>query len=128
MTFSWPRHLHDVEGADHIAIEIGPGVLERVAHTGLRREMDDHLGREVFGDARQQGLVLQQALGCREMRMLQQHLVATPLQADVVVVRHPVVAMDLEALGQQQLRQMIADEARRPGDEHAAHAQRPTAS
>ena len=40
------RGLHHVEGADHIAVDIGARVFEAVAHPGLGGEMHDHIRRE----------------------------------------------------------------------------------
>ena len=42
--------LHDVEGPDHVDLDVGPGVLERVPDTGLGREVDDHVGPKLVGD------------------------------------------------------------------------------
>ena len=63
-------------------------------------------------------LVLQQGFRHREIRVLQQHGVTALLQPDVVVVRHAVIAVDAEALSQEQLRQVIADEAGSPRDQY----------
>uniref|UniRef100_A4WZQ2 Uncharacterized protein n=1 Tax=Cereibacter sphaeroides (strain ATCC 17025 / ATH 2.4.3) TaxID=349102 RepID=A4WZQ2_CERS5 len=77
--------------------------------------MDDHLGGELIGHPVEQRLVLEQAFRGREVRVLQQHRMAPPLEGHVVIVGHPVVAMDAEALGQQP-REMEADEAGGAGD------------
>ena len=116
-----PGQFHDVEGADDIAVQIGAGVLQRIAHPGLRGEMDDHLRLKVIRHPVEQGRILQLPFGGREIRMVQQHLVAALFEPDVVIVRHPVIALHQKPLGQQQLRQMITDEPGGSRDQHSAH-------
>ena len=118
------RGLHHVERADHVGIEIGARVLEAVAHPGLRREVDDHVGRERVRDPVEQRLILQHPLGGGEIRVLQQHLMPALLQADIVIIRHPVIAVNGEPLGQQQLGQVEPDEPGGAGDQDTH--QRPT--
>ena len=42
--------LHHVEGADHVAFDIGAGVFQRVANARLGREMHDDVGGEIVSD------------------------------------------------------------------------------
>ena len=110
------RGLHHVEGADHVAVEIGARVFKAVAHPGLGREMHDHIGREVVRDRVQQLLILQHAFGHRKIRILQQHRVAALFQRDVIVIRHAVIAVHHEAFGQQEFREVKSDEPGGSGD------------
>ena len=111
--------LHHVEGADDVAVEIGARVFEGIAHAGLGCEMDDDVRLELFGDGPEQGLILEKALRRREPLVLKEHLVAALLQGDVVIIRHPVVAMNAQALCKQEPCEMEADEAGGAGDEDA---------
>ena len=52
---------------------------------------------------------------------------AAALQADVVIVRHAVVAMHFDALLEEETGEVEADKARRSGDEDARHADMPFA-
>jgi len=102
--------FHHVEGADEVRVDIGARVLQRVTHPRLRGQVDDHIG--LFGQS--EGVkaleILQHSLGAGEVRVLQQHLVPSLLDAHVVVIGHPVIADDAETLLQQKLREMEADE------------------
>jgi hypothetical protein len=83
-------------------------------------------GAKSFRGALQGGVVLEHRLGRGEALVLAQERVAPALQRDVVIVGHPVIAVDRPALLQKQLGQVKADEAGGPGDEGAPHL--PTAS
>src|SRR5690606_2830525 len=53
--------------------------------------------------------------------ILQQDRVPAPLQLYIVIIGHAVIAVDLKTLGQQQPRQMKANEASCSGDEYFLH-------
>ena len=57
----------------------------------------------------------------REVRGLQQHLVAATLQRDIVVICHAVIAYNAKSLGQKVAGQVVANEAGRAGDKNRAH-------
>jgi hypothetical protein len=75
--------------------------------------MHDDIWLEAVCNTMKKSLILEHALGRLEMRALQQHLVTPPLKADVVVVRHPIVAMNPETFRKQQSRKVEADETGR---------------
>ena len=112
------RNLHDVECADHIGIEIGAGVLQAVSHTGLCCEVDDHIGRKFIGDTVEECLIFQHPLGRGEVRVLQQHLVPPLLKGDIVIISHPVIAVDDKSFGQKQLGKVEPDEPGSPSDQN----------
>ena len=114
-------NLHHVEGADDVAVDIFARGFKGIAHPGLCREVDDHLGFKGVGHAVQRIAVLQLRLDGGEVRVLQQDLVAALFQADVVIVRHAVKALHPKAFVQQQPRQMKADEPCCAGNQNLAH-------
>src|SRR5258707_9356504 len=109
--------FEDVTEADEVRIDVGLGILERVAHARLRREMDHRIEllareerahRRAIGDVAAYELELSLAREAREPRLL---------QANVVVIVQVVEAGDaLAALGEPQ-GQGGADEASRAGDQ-----------
>src|SRR3546814_4724962 len=87
--------------------------------------MHDDLGRKRIDRPIEGRAILQHRLDRPKTGVLEEILVAPALELGVVIVGHPIVADDLEAFVQKMLRQMIADEARRPGNEDlATHARR----
>ncbi len=48
-----PRHLHDVERPYDVAVDVGARILDRVTHTRLGGEMNDHVRPERLGDGDQ---------------------------------------------------------------------------
>ena len=50
---SRPRELEQVAVPDEVRLDIGRGVLEAVAHPGLRPEVDDVVEVIVFGESRE---------------------------------------------------------------------------
>ena len=116
------RHLHHIETAGKIRLDIRARVFEAVAHPGLRGEVDDHVGREFTGHAGQHWHVLQHGLGRRKTRRLQQDRMSLPLQRHVVVGRHPVETVHPVARRQKLPCQVKADESGTSGDEDLLHA------
>jgi hypothetical protein len=114
-----PRGLHNVEGADDIGIEIGARILEAVAHAGLGGQMHDLVGDKGVDRRIECRLILEPRLGRRELRVPVQHVVAAALERHVVIIGHPVIAVHDHALVEQQLREVISDEAGGAGDEDA---------
>jgi len=115
------RAFHHVEGADQVRLNIGARVFEAVSHPRLRGEVDDHVGP--FRQCqRVQGVeIFEHGFGRAEMRVLQQHLVTPLLDPHIVIIGHPVKADHAETFIEQQLREVIADEPGRSGDENGAH-------
>src|SRR6185437_15167541 len=114
--------------AHDVAVDIGVRVLQRVAHAGLCREMDDPryvaITCEHFGDTVAVGDV---DLVKDEIRIALEPFETSLLQPDAVVLVQIVDANDrLAPLGEAAC-DMKADEARGPGDENAhltRHAQK----
>ena len=96
-----PRSLHDVEGADHVRVEIGARILQAVAHARLRGEVDDGVGGKGVDRGVQSFAVLQHRLDRREARFLGQDGMASLFDADIVIVGHAVIAADGEPFCQQ---------------------------
>lgn len=88
--------------------------------------MHDHAGRAGVDGGGKRVHILEPGLGSREAVALAQDLVAALFERHVVVVRHPVEAVDLEPFIEQQRREVKADESGGSGDEDAFH--RPTAT
>lgn len=111
------RAFHHVERADEIGVGVGARVLKTVSHTGLPCEMDDDIGLLRHRQLVQFVEIFEHPDMCREMPVLQQHLVPLFFQAHIVVVGHAVVADDGKTLVKEKLRQVKADKAGRTGYE-----------
>lgn len=109
------RGFHYIERADHIGIKIGARVFKAVPDPGLCSEVDNHIGSEFIRDTIEQRLIFNHAFSGCEVRVLQQHLVATLLEGDIVVVGHPVIPANMDPFIQQQLGKMEANKSRRSG-------------
>ena len=111
-----PRRLDNVERPFDIGREIAARRFEAVAHARLRGEMDDGVGAE-FGDVlRQPRGIFQHEFGKAETGVLHQAREAPALQADVVIIRHPVHAPDGDPFVQQEPGEVVADEPGRAAD------------
>ena len=119
--FEPPRRLHHVEGPDHIAVEIGARVFQAVSHARLRGQMHDLVGFPLAGKAAQRLHIFQHRFARLEVLVRLEQFVPTPLEIDVVIVSHPIVAEHDKALRKQRLRQMVADKSGAPGDEYGLH-------
>ncbi|EAP78952.1 hypothetical protein NAS141_04303 [Sulfitobacter sp. NAS-14.1] len=82
--------------------------------------MDDDVRFEFVGEFIEFGLIFEHTLGGRETRVLQQHRMTSLLKSDIIVIRHPVIAMYPESFGQKELGQMKTDETGSSGDEYFA--------
>ena len=120
-----PRHLHHVEGADQVGVDIDPGVVDGVAHPGLGGEMDDDLGARRGAGRREAAHVLEPADRRGEAGEAGKLGVARLFQRDVVIVGKSVIARDRPALLEQEPAEVIADEPGRAGDERAPHGPAP---
>ena len=109
--------FHDIQRTHDIAVDIGAWIFERIAHPGLRREMNDHIGPESVRGIPYRVRVFQHGFGRGEGIAFGEHLMATTFELYVVVIRHPVIAVNEEAFRDQRLGKMKADEASRSGDE-----------
>ena len=122
--------FEDVEEADQIALRVGVRIDQRIAHAGLRREVDDALetvGGKQRREARRIGQVefLEAESGARAVWGLRgQRVEPRPLEPRVVIVVEIVDAGDFVAAREQALRNVHADEPGGAGDENF-HARRP---
>ena len=97
-------------------------MVDRVAHAGLRRQVQHPLGLELVKAAAQQRAVGQVAVDEAEPVARVQARQARLFQRRVVVAVEVVVADDLVAVGQQPLGGVVTDEAGGTGDENARQA------
>jgi hypothetical protein len=111
--------LQDVHEADDVALDVGVWILQRVAHAGLRGEVDHPLRPEVGEGRVERGAVLQRRAQEREPGQWCQPRQPRFLQPRVVVVVEVVVAEHLVAARQQALAEFRTDEAGGAGDEDA---------
>ena len=51
--------LEQFEGTDQVALEIAARIVDRIAHPGLRCEMDNHIRGEFISDAVEQILIFE---------------------------------------------------------------------
>ncbi|MNH27213.1 hypothetical protein D3C79_873160 [compost metagenome] len=109
--------LQHSEGAGEVAVGVGEGVVEGIAHPGLGAEVDHPFEPLPGKQCRHGGAIGEiealeakagQGAEAREARLLQAHL---------VVVIQVVDADHLMALGTEPLRQVKADEAGGAGDQ-----------
>ena len=115
------RAFHHVECADHVRFEIGARIFEAVPHPRLRGEVDDYVGFELGADLFQRVDIFEHRFGRRKGVVLAQHGMAALLDPDIVIVGHPVEAVNPEAFGHEFARQMKPDEAGAPGDKDLSH-------
>jgi hypothetical protein len=108
------EHVHE---ADDVAVHVGVRILQRVAHPGLRREVDDTL-ELLFCEQRSHALAvgdieLDEAETCVRLQSRQ----AVELELDVVVVVEVVQADHFVTAREQAQRRGHADEAGSAGQE-----------
>ena len=112
------RRFEHVEGADDVAVEIGARVLDRVAHPGLRREMDDDL-RMLLGKKLQQEIWrLDRRIYASVVSVLHQHRFAPALEGDIVIVGQRIDPDDAKPVFQKPSAGVEADEACRAGHQY----------
>ncbi|KMR35145.1 hypothetical protein EY05_14825, partial [Staphylococcus aureus] len=77
--------LEHVDEADQVAADVGVRVFQRIAHAGLRGQMD-HRGRLHFVEQCRQALLVGQVQGAQVQRRAQRgHAIALDLRVVVVV-------------------------------------------
>ena len=105
--------------ADEVAVDVGVRILERVAHAGLRREVDRRAracSRANSASHRRRGR-RGRAARSESPAAPPAARAALPSASTIVVVVEVVEADDLVAALEQPLRDVEADEAGRAGDE-----------
>ena len=119
--FKLARAFHHIERADQIRIDVCSRVLQTVANPRLRGEMHDYVGSLAPSQFGQRFMIFEHADLFHEVLVLQQHLMATLLEPDIVIVGHPVIPYDGKPVCQQAPRQVKADEAGRSGNQDLSH-------
>src|SRR6056297_2258935 len=117
-----PCRFHHVERPDHIAVEIGARIFQAVAYARLGCQMHDHVGGKRLSHGPKALLVLQQAFGRRKPFILQKHRMSLLLERDIIIIRHPVIAVDAESVRQQEIGEVEPDEPRGARNKNACHA------
>ncbi len=110
--------FEDVDEADEIGFDIRVRILDRVAHAGLRGEIDDALRlefRERFFDG---GAIFERRFHEPKARMRREPRETRFFQLHVVIGVEVVEAEHLIAARQQPFAQVRADEARRARDQY----------
>ena len=110
--------FQDVDEALEIGIDIGMGMLQRVAHAGLRREMDHH-GEATLSEQRLcRRTVGEVELHKAEVGLALEDIQARFLQLRIVIVVDDIEANDLPAGRQQPLRDVESDKPGGSGDQY----------
>jgi hypothetical protein len=112
-----PAPLEDVEKANDIAVDVHMRILERVAHAGLGREMDDALRpfalEELCHSPSVGNVELDEPETGLRCKLRQPGL----LQGNIVVVVEIVQPENVVAANEEPLRDMHSDESRCSRDE-----------
>jgi len=93
--------FHNVKSADEVAFHVRTRVLQRVSHPGLSGQMYDNVRLFSFKESGQGVHVFQACLHARKMGVLFEHAMAALFQSNVVIIRHPVKADDIESFVEQ---------------------------
>ncbi len=114
-----PACFEDFELGDEIGADIGARMIDRIAHAGLRREMDDAV------DLGMRPREAEQRLGIGEIEALEAEAALARqgreprlFQRDRIIVVDVIDADDVFAALQKRRADMHADEAGRAGDEN----------
>ena len=113
-----PASLENIDEAFEICVDIGVRMIDRMAHAGLRREMDHHR-KSMFG--KQQGhrpAIREIELHKTEPRILTQDIQSRLLQGGVVVIIKVVQTDNMTALGQQLAGDVKTNKTRRTCDQN----------
>ena len=82
-----PGRFHHVEGAKHIAFNIGPRVFQAVSHTRLRRQMHDDIRFCLRNGIHDRGLIFQYCSDGMKIFVLAEHLQPPMLEPHIIIVR-----------------------------------------
>src|SRR3954470_23975376 len=114
-----PARFEDVDEADEIALHVRVRILDRVAHAGLRGEIDDAFRAEIAECMLQRSAILQRCAHQTEYALRRQPGKARLLERRIVVRVDVVIAEHFIAARQQPFAESCADEAGGTGDEDA---------
>lgn len=113
--------LKQVECADQIRFDVGFWIIDGIAHTSLRCEVDDDIG--LFGpdQLHQNAVCLEPFVHRAELGVLQQHRLPTFFQRNIVIIGHRIEPDHLKPVIQKSLRQVKPDKSGRAGDQSLGH-------
>ena len=117
--------FQEFESARDIRIEIIARSLDRVAHAGLRRQVNHDIGTVLGKDLGQQAGSLDPVLDLEICLMASENSRPVALQAGIVIVAETVDADDAPAVCQPALSDVHSDETRRPCDQQGFHSVSP---
>ena len=109
--------FQDIHEADQVGIHVGMGILQRIAHPGLRRQIDHPLGLVLGKNLGQRRPIFQTGPKVGKAGMRLQPGQPRLFQGHVVIIVEVVVADDLIAALQQPQRQGRADKACAAGNQ-----------
>ncbi len=113
-----PASLQHIEKAFEIGVGIGMRMIDRIAHPGLRGEMD-HLFKPMLRKQRTDGRPIRQIrLHETETRFRPEQIETGLLECRIVIIIHVVKTDDVTAFGQQLTRHMKADKSRRASNQN----------
>ncbi len=101
-----PARFEDVDEADEIALDVRVRILDRIAHAGLRGEIDHALGLEVGERALHRGAIFERGAHEAETRLRRQAREPRFLELRIVVRVEVVVAEHFVAARQQAFAQV----------------------
>ena len=78
--------LEQFESTDQVAFEIAARIVDRIAHPGLRCEMDDHVGPMFGKEIGQEAWRFDRLIRRRKAGVLKQFRLASPFQVRIVVI------------------------------------------
>ena len=113
--------LQHVVKAGQIAVQVGVGVVDGIAHAGLRGEVDYYVGPCIGHGGVEGGAVFQRTSVKAEIRQRLQLGEARFLQRGVVVVIAVVETDHFVTARTERTRRMEADESGRAGEQDASH-------
>jgi hypothetical protein len=121
-----PAAFKDVDETYQVAVDVGVGIFQGVAHPGLGGQVD-HLGKPLGGEqSRDPGTVRQVHPGKAKVGVSHELRQTSLLEADVVVVVEVVEPDDFIATVEQAFRQVIPDEASSAGYQQLCHSKNPS--
>src|SRR3546814_12967503 len=93
-----PRGFEDMKAADQIALDIGSGLVDRIADPRLAGEVDDDVGREPVDRPVERLAILEHRLDRAEAGVLEEVLVPAALEQRGVIIGHAALTAHLATL------------------------------
>jgi len=114
-----PAAFQDIQKTHYIAVDVSVGIRHRIAHPGLRGEVDNSLETHVPEQIFHCDSVSQVHPNEVEIRKWRELFEAILLQSDVIVITKVVDSDHLNILLKQAVRDMHTNEPRRAGDQYS---------